>query len=326
MRKNIIGKSAIALSMAALFVFNACEGKKGDPVKGGDTLTGEISLSGAFALYPLAVKWADDFKLLHPNVRIDISAGGAGKGITDALADVVDIGMISRDLANDEIKKGAIGFAVAKDAVVPTINAHNPDLKALLAHGLSKKTAEGLWITGKVKTWGQVAGKAYSGGVTVYTRSDACGAATTWAKWMGKKQEDLIGTGVFGDPGVASAIQKDPNGIGFNNIGYAYDAKTGKPNPGILVVPIDVNENGKVDPEEAFYTTQARLVKVIAEGKYPSPPARDLFFVTHGKPTKPVVIAFLQFVLSKEGQKENISQGYIPISRDKINNSLQKLH
>lgn len=326
MRKNIIGKSAIALSMAALFVFNACEGKKGDPVKGGDTLTGEISLSGAFALYPLAVKWADDFKLLHPNVRIDISAGGAGKGITDALADVVDIGMVSRDLANDEIKKGAIGFAVAKDAVVPTINAHNPDLKALLVHGLSKKTAEGLWITGKVKTWGQVAGNAYSGGLTVYTRSDACGAAATWAKWMGKKQEDLIGTGVFGDPGVASAIQKDPNGIGFNNIGYAYDAKTGKPNPGILVVPIDVNENGKVDPEEAFYTTQARLVKAIAEGKYPSPPARDLFFVTHGKPTKPVVIAFLQFVLSKEGQKENISQGYIPISRDKINNSLQKLH
>lgn len=143
MRKNIIGKSAIALSMAALFVFNACGGKKGDPVKGGDTLTGEISLSGAFALYPLAVKWADDFKLLHPNVRIDISAGGAGKGITDALADVVDIGMVSRDLANEEIKKGAIGFAVAKDAVVPTINAHNPNLKALLAHGLSKQRVFG---------------------------------------------------------------------------------------------------------------------------------------------------------------------------------------
>lgn len=326
MKKITIDISAVTLITIVLLSLNACGGKKGSKVQDGDSLKGEISLSGAFALYPLAVKWADDFKQLHPDVKIDISAGGAGKGITDALADVVDLGMVSRDLADDEIKKGAMGFAVAKDAVVPTINAHNPNLKAVLSHGLSLKTAAGLWITRKVKTWGQVAGNANPNGITVYTRSDACGAAATWAKWLGKKQEDLIGTGVFGDPGVASAIQKDPNGIGFNNIGYAYDAKTGKPNPGILVVPIDVNDNGKVDPEEDFYATQAQLVKAIADGRYPSPPARDLFFVTHGKPTKPVVIAFLKFVLSKEGQKENIPQGYITISQDKINNSLQQLH
>lgn len=49
-------------------------------------LQGEIQLSGAFALYPMAVKWAEEFRKIHPKVRIDISAGGAGKGITDALA------------------------------------------------------------------------------------------------------------------------------------------------------------------------------------------------------------------------------------------------
>ena len=46
-------------------------------------LKGQISLSGAFALYPLAVKWAEEFKKLHPGVKIDVSGGGAGKGITD---------------------------------------------------------------------------------------------------------------------------------------------------------------------------------------------------------------------------------------------------
>ena len=56
-------------------------------------LKGEIQLSGAFALYPMAVKWAEEFRKIHPKVRIDISAGGAGKGITDALAKVVDLGM-----------------------------------------------------------------------------------------------------------------------------------------------------------------------------------------------------------------------------------------
>jgi len=61
-------------------------------------LKGQISLSGAFALYPLAVKWAEEFRKLHPKVKIDISGGGAGKGITDALAKVVDLGMVSREL------------------------------------------------------------------------------------------------------------------------------------------------------------------------------------------------------------------------------------
>lgn len=37
-----------------------------------------ITISGAFALYPLAVKWRKEYKKLHPEVRIDIVAGGAG--------------------------------------------------------------------------------------------------------------------------------------------------------------------------------------------------------------------------------------------------------
>lgn len=316
--------SAIVLAVA-LVTISSCGGDKKGKVNADGSLSGNISLSGAFALYPLAVQWADEFQKLHPDVRIDLSAGGAGKGITDALADVVDLGMVSRELAPEEIKKGAVGFAVAKDAVVPTINAKNPNLKAVLEHGLTQDAAVGLWITGKVKTWGQVAGNNNAANVVVYTRSDACGAAETWAKWLGKKQEDLKGTAVFGDPGVAQAVQKDVNGIGLNNIGYAYDAKTKKPNPGIIVVPIDVNNNGKIDPEENFYKTKDQFAKAVAEGKYPSPPARDLYLVTHGKPTNPVVVAFLKYVLT-DGQKATAPQGYIAIGKEKIETQLKSIN
>lgn len=315
--------SAVVLAIA-LFTMSSCGSDKKGKVNADGSLSGNISLSGAFALYPLAVQWADEFQKLHPDVRIDLSAGGAGKGITDALADVVDLGMVSRELAPEEIKKGAVGFAVAKDAVVPTINAKNPNLKAILEHGLTRDAAVGLWITGKVKTWGQVAGNDNSANVVVYTRSDACGAAETWAKWLGKKQEDLKGTAVFGDPGVAQAVQKDVNGIGLNNIGYAYDAKTKKPNPGILVAPIDVNNNGKIDPEENFYNTKDEFAKAVAEGKYPSPPARDLYLVAHGNPTNPVVVAFLKYVLT-DGQKSTAPQGYIAIGKEKIQAQLKTL-
>lgn len=287
-------------------------------------LSGNISLSGAFALYPLAVKWAEEFKKLHPNVKIDISAGGAGKGITDALAGVIDLGMVSREIHPEELKKGAWAFAVAKDAVVPTVNIKNPKIKELVAKGLTQATASKIFITGEIKNWGQVLGTNSNIPIHVYTRSDACGAAETWAKYFGKSQEDLQGTAVFGDPGLASAIQKDALGIGFNNISYAFDLKTKKPNPGILVLPLDVNNNGKIDATENFYSTSTQLIAAIAAGKYPSPPARDLYLVSKGKPTNPVVVAFLKFILS-EGQKYNVPNGYISLSKEKLNAGRLKL-
>lgn len=288
------------------------------------SLKGNISLSGAFALYPLAVKWAEEFKKLHPDVQIDISAGGAGKGITDALAGVIDLGMVSREIHPEELKKGAWAFAVAKDAVVPTINAKNPKIKELLAKGVTQEAAGKIFVTGEFKTWGQVLGNQTSIPIHVYTRSDACGAAETWAKFFGKAQENLLGTAVFGDPGLASAIQKDALGIGYNNISYAYDLKSKKPNPGILVLPVDVNNNGKIDGDENFYNTSAQLISAIAAGKYPSPPARDLYLVSKGKPTNPVVVAFLKFILT-DGQKYNVPNGYISLPKGKLSANLQKI-
>ena len=288
-------------------------------------LKGQISLSGAFALYPLAVKWAEEFKKIHPKVKIDISGGGAGKGITDALAKVVDLGMVSREVKPEEVSKGAWYVAVAKDAVVPTINAKNPKIKELLAKGITQTAATKVFITGEFKTWGNVLGNSTNIPIHLYVRSDACGAGETWAKYLGdKKQENLLGTGVFGDPGVASAVQKDPLGFGYNNIAYAYDLKTKRPHPGILVLPIDVNKNGKIDASENFYATSTQLISAIALGKYPSPPARDLYLVSNGKPTNPVVIAFLKFILS-EGQKYNVPNGYISLPKQKLNKGIAKL-
>jgi phosphate transport system substrate-binding protein len=307
-----------AFIISGLLTVNSCgsrpQAKKGE-------LQGEISISGAFALYPLAVKWADEFQNLHPGVRIDISAGGAGKGMTDVLANVVDLGMVSREVYPPETEKGAFAFAVAKDAVVATVNAQNPDLENLLKTGLTRETAIKLWITGEYKTWGQVVGTTSTNSVHVYTRSDACGAAETWALWMGKKQEDLVGTGVFGDPGLATAVQKDILGIGLNNLSYAYDETSRKPNPGMLPLPIDVDNNGKLDACELFYDTKDSLIKAIGDDRYPSPPARDLYLVSKGIPEKPEVVEFIKYVLT-DGQKHNVPSGYISLSKEKLQKGL----
>jgi phosphate transport system substrate-binding protein len=289
-----------------------------------DDLKGNISISGAFALYPLTVKWAEEFKKIHPGVKIDISAGGAGKGMTDALANMVDIGMVSREISPEEVKKGAYAIAVTKDAVVPTVSASNPNIKDILTNGLDRDAAISIFITGKTKTWGQAIGTKSAVPIRIYTRSDACGAGETWAKYLGKKQEDLLGVGVFGDPGLAQAVSKDPSGIAYNNIGYAYDAKTKQPNPGVMVIPLDINDNGKIDPEEDFYKSMDEIVNAIAAGKYPSPPARDLYFVTSGKPVKKELVEFIRWSLT-EGQKYVFDSGYINLPKEKLSFGIEKV-
>jgi len=288
-----------------------------------DQLSGTISISGAFALYPLTVKWAEEFRKIHPDVKIDISAGGAGKGITDVLSNITDIGLVSRNLTSEETKKGANPFAVTKDAVVPVVSANNPFLKDLLARGIKKSALNDIFITGNTRVWGQV-GQKSNAPIHVYTRSDAAGAAETWANYFNKKQDDLQGVAVYGDPGLAQAVKKDPAGIGFNNIVYVYDSKTKQATNGVVPFPIDLNNNGKIDPDENFYGSIDQIVAAIASGKYPSPPARDLYFVTKGAPKTEAVKEFIKWVLT-DGQKYVAEQGYINIPQTKINAGLNKL-
>jgi phosphate transport system substrate-binding protein len=299
------------------------------PLTGGEAsaqgkVEGKVTISGAFALYPLAVKWAEEFKKIHPNVKIDISAGGAGKGMTDALSGMVDIGMVSREVYPEEIKKGANPVAVAKDAVVPVISGNNPALNDILAKGLKKDVANDIWGTGKYKTWAQAFGVSSKSPLRVYTRSDACGAAEIWSKYFGKKQEDLLGSGVFGDPGLALAVKKDALGIGYNNIGYAYDFKTKKQVTGIRVLPLDLNNNGKIDPNENFYDTLDQLIQAIADGKYPSPPSRPLYFVVKQGNANAATKAFIKWVLG-DGQKYVTETGYVNLPADKIKEALTKI-
>ncbi len=312
----------VAATFVLVLLLPACASKPTGQAN--DPYSGTVTISGAFALYPMMQRWAEEFHTLHPAVEFDISAGGAGKGMTDALSGAVDIGMISRDITPEEEAKGAYGIAVTKDAVFPTVNSENPVLQELFAQGITQDTFVGIFITGQITTWGQVVGKPeITDEIHVYTRSDSCGAAEIWAKYLdNNKQENLLGIGVTGDPGVVGAVAKDPLGIGFNNLNYAFDISTGKPVNGIAVPPIDINGNGKADADEIL-RTNTEAVAAISSGKYPSPPARLLYLATNGKPTG-LTQAFIQWIL-EGGQAYVGESGYIQLTPDQLETSLNRV-
>jgi len=294
------------------------------PGKGGSNLEGTVRVSGAWALYPMMVKWAEEFQKVNPKVKVEVSAGGAGKGAADALAGLVDIGMVSREIRPEEISQGGFFVGVVKDAVFPTANAANPAVKkGLMVKGMKKQQFIDLFINEKPMTWGDIVGQPMKEKVQIYTRSDSCGAAETWAQYLGKKkQEDLKGVAVYGDPGLAQAVQKDALGMGYNNLNFAFNVKTGLPQAGLKIIPIDVNENGKVDPEEDL-STKDKAVKAINDGVYPSPPARDLYLLTKTS-FKGLAKEFVRWILT-DGQKYVDVTGYIKLPAAKIQEGLAKV-
>lgn len=172
-------------------------------------------------------------------------------------------------------------------------------------------------------TWG-CGGAANGYRISVYTRSDACGAADTWALYLdGHKQEDLKGTGISTDPGIGQAVSRDKLGIGYTNLSYAYDMESGLQLSGLRVVPIDTDGNGRIDDSESFYGTKQQMATAIAEGLYPSPPARDLYLVAKNEFTG-VAREFVRWVLT-DGQQYVDQAGYVAIPEAKLDEALDKL-
>jgi len=260
-------------------------------------LEGTITLSGAWAIYPTAVSWSEAFQKIHPKVRIDVSAGGAGKGAADAIGGLVDIGMVSREPDPSEVKQGITPVYILHDAVFPVVSEANPALTYILKRGVKRETLAGIYIGGNVTRWDEAIGHDIGNkAIHTYTRSDSCGAAASWAAFFNKKQDDLKGVGVYGDPGLLETVKIDPLGIGYNNFSYVF-TRDGSLVKGARLVPIDSNGNGIADPDEILEDRQA-AVRAIESGSYPV--TRKNYFFVKGKP-KGIVKDFIEFTLSDEG-------------------------
>jgi phosphate transport system substrate-binding protein len=295
-----------------------------------------IKVEGAFALQPMMQKWATEYEKTHTNVTIDINANGAGTGMADALKGIANIGMVSRVVNNSEIQQGAFWVSVAKDAVVATMNSDNPVKNIILSRGVTKQQFKDIFITGNISTWGQLVGDAnITDKIIVYTRSDACGAADTWAKFIGKYVQNDIGShipldrisAVNGDNALVAAIQGNRFAIGYDNTGYVYTKKLTDnsvvPADGVLPVPIDLNGNGTLESKENVYTNRSTMVNAIIGNVYPSPPARLENLATLHKFTG-ISRDFVRWILTT-GQQYVLDAGYVPLPQATIDLQLQYL-
>lgn len=62
----------IAAGLTVIIASGCSGGKEQD--SNSNELEGKITISGAFALYPMAVQWGEEFKALHPKHNLTFKA------------------------------------------------------------------------------------------------------------------------------------------------------------------------------------------------------------------------------------------------------------
>lgn len=305
-------KKILVLLLAVLLLFQGCAGTQST------TETETIRISGAWALYPMMLVWADEYAKTT-DVTIEVAGGGAGKGMSDVLGDQVDIGMVSRPVKQEELDQGAFYIAVAKDTVLAIINEENPVYEDICAYGLSQETLRQIFMK-EITEWGEIFGKDLEDDeIIVYGRSDSSGAASVWATYLGDYTEadlqNASNANVSGDQAIASSVQSDANAISFTNMNYAYDATSGEYVSGLRPVPIDLNADGELSSDEDFYGSKSLFLENVANGVYPSPPTREEYLVANGEFTG-ATLDFVTWILSDEGQALLNDNGYVSLLSD----------
>ncbi|HOW10844.1 MAG TPA: substrate-binding domain-containing protein, partial [Bacteroidales bacterium] len=264
------------------------------------------------------------FMSIYPDVKIEVTKVGTGKGIESLLTGGCQVAMLSRPLTDEELNAGIWVVPVAKDGVAPIVNQKNPNIERIMARGLSPDELMQVFTSGKDLLWGELLESDSRDRVTVYTRSDESGAADIFTAFFYKKAADLKGIGVIGDDEMIMSIQKNPLAIGFCNFTYAFDLSTGERKKDIQIIPCDLDFDNKIDRVEEPFRNLEEAHRSLWLGFYPDQLCRELTLGTIGKPTDPAIREFLYFVLG-EGQKSIKTTGYCPLNNVYLKYSLDLL-
>ena len=263
-------------------------------------ISGEISFSGTRLAYPLVEAWIKEFNKAEPHVSIKLATPGSG---------AATIRIASYTLASSDLQPGETFVTVCNYAQLPVANRRHPQLAAWTTHGLTEAELKKLFFKSSQE-------ETKDNRVTIYTRGRPVCAAKSFAAHYGVKFKESRGLSVTGDDqALIEATRKDVNGVTYNNLGFIYDLNTRQITDGIAILPIDLNENGTLDPEENFYSTLDDVLARLESGRVSKITVDKVNFIYKKEPENPALSAFLSYI-EKEGQRLVHQFGFLPPGTD----------
>ncbi|MFW9850749.1 MAG: PstS family phosphate ABC transporter substrate-binding protein [Candidatus Thorarchaeota archaeon] len=298
-------------------------------------VSGTITTAGSTTVYPLSQEWAQYFHIDNPSLTVNPSTGGSGLGQSLVAQGLIDVGASSSYPKQEYIdaNPNIEILPVSADALAVVVNAGvngstfrmNCDMAvAVFQRNITTweefETAFGVVIE-------------QNGPIDVYVRSDASGTTSTFARWLetadehtnpygaeyewGQGHEEALSfpagvNAVDGNPGVASGVENDPNGIGYVGlkfIGELVAVELYNPGNDEWVKPSLTNAVRAI-PSIITEPSQ-NLMNSVIEGSYPI--ARLLFYLINRENLKQFTITYLTWCLV-QGQNYISEVGYVPIN------------
>ncbi len=282
-------------------------------------VSGNLNSMGSDTMNNLMTFWAEGFNRLYPSVKVQIEGKGSSTAPPALISGTVQIGPMSRAMKSTEVDKFENNYGykptqirTALDALAIYVNKDNPitGLNFPQVDATFSKTRKGGYKE-DITTWGQLGleGDLATKPISLYGRNSASGTYGYFKK-KALFKGDYKST-VKEQPGSASVVQgvtEDRFGIGYSGIGY----KTS----GVRAVPL--TKEG-----DDYHSAE---MKNVLNGSYPL--ARFLYVYVNKKPGQPLdtlVLEFLKYILSKEGQEVVVKDGYIPLPASVLQEELRKI-
>ena len=119
------------------------------PAYAGDKPSGKVVVAGSSSVTPVMEKLAEAYKILNPNVEIEIQMSDSSTGISSAIDGICDIGMASRALKDSELDAGLTPTVIATDGIAVVVNNANPNT------GLTAEQIRQIF-TGEITAWDEI--------------------------------------------------------------------------------------------------------------------------------------------------------------------------
>lgn len=279
----------------ALFALSSC---------GGSSNAREvIQNKGSDTLVNVAQAWAENYREVDPSVGIAVSGGGSGTGIAAMINGATDIANSSRKMKEKEFESARangvdpVEHIVGYDALAVYIHQDNP-LESITLEQLASIYGDG----GTTTHWSQIG--VTLPGVTPMSDKDEIirvsrqNNSGTYVYFkeavLGKGKDYKLGSrDLHGSKDVVDLVEKTPGAIGYSGLAYATEH--------IKMLSVKVDDSA---PAVAPSTSTA------IDRSYPI--ARPLFMYTAGQPEGKVK-AFLDWILSDDGQRIILDKGYAPV-------------
>lgn len=274
MKKTLI--LAVIVAFASVTFINAQ--KVACKIKGSDTVL------------PLSQKEAEAFNK-KTGSSVSVTGGGSGVGFAALIGGTTDIAQASRSIKMDEklkLKDAGKAFKetkIALDALAVIVNSGNT------VSELTREQLEGIF-TGKITNWKEVGGKDLK--IIVYSRESSSGTFEFFKEHVMNKKNYATSALLMPATGaIVQSVSQTEGAIGY--IGLAYLEKTVK----AVKVSFD---NGK--------TYTAPSIETAKNATYPI--TRPLFYY-YLTSVESKIQPFIDFVLSSEGQKLVLDEGYVSL-------------